>query len=108
MFFFTFFPLISYGEIKRAATLADDNEVITPFMLSDKIKGVVSALQVGDDKTTPLKSMMEKAERSLILKALNRHNGNVTRTAAEIGISRVALQKKMKKYRLREKETGNY
>jgi two-component system response regulator HupR/HoxA len=90
------------NEIKRAATLADDNEIITPSMLSDKIKGVVFALQAGDDKPAPLKAMIEKVERSLILKALNRHNGNVTRTAVEIGISRVALQKKMKKYRLRE------
>ena len=97
------------NEIKRAAALADDNEIITPFILSDKIKGVVSELQVGDDKTTslgfkpqPMKTMMEKVERSLIKKALKRNGGNVTRTAIDLNISRVTLQKKMKKYRLRE------
>jgi two-component system, NtrC family, nitrogen regulation response regulator NtrX len=33
--------------------------------------------------------------------ALKRHGGNITRTAGELGISRIALQKKVKELGLR-------
>jgi len=36
-----------------------------------------------------------------IAKVLREHNGNVSRAAQALGISRVALQKKMKEYGLR-------
>lgn len=85
------------NEIKRAVALVDDKEIITPEMLSDRIKGVVSELQLDDEENIPLKDMMKKVERRLLLKALKRNNRNVTKTAEKLGISRVTLQKKIKK-----------
>ena len=40
-------------------------------------------------------------EVHFIAKVLSEHNGNVSRAAQALGISRVALQKKMKEYGLR-------
>jgi len=43
-----------------------------------------------------------RLERDLILRSLGQENGNVTRTARLLDISRKALQLKMKEYRLRD------
>jgi DNA-binding NtrC family response regulator len=40
-------------------------------------------------------------EAQYISEVLHRHDGNVSRAAAALGVSRVALQKKMKRYGLR-------
>ena len=47
------------------------------------------------------KGSAEVTERSAILDALKEHQGNVTRTAKALGISRATLQNKMKRYGLR-------
>ncbi|MGF1464636.1 MAG: sigma-54-dependent transcriptional regulator [Sandaracinaceae bacterium] len=45
---------------------------------------------------TPLKAMVEETERALILKALAHHKGHITNTAADLGLERSHLYKKMK------------
>ena len=49
-----------------------------------------------------LKNLSEEAESNAIIRALTKTGGNVTRAARLLGISRVTLQKKMKKYQLRD------
>ena len=44
----------------------------------------------------PLKEMMEAVERDLITRALQHHEGHVTNTAADLGLERSHLYKKMK------------
>ena len=46
----------------------------------------------------------EELERDLIVKALEKTDGNVTRAAQLLGISRKGLQNKMKEYELRDTE----
>src|SRR4051812_18412207 len=48
--------------------------------------------------TNRLKEATAKLETQLIQEALSRLSGNVKRTAADLGISDVALWKKLKKY----------
>ena len=43
-------------------------------------------------------------ERDLIVKALDETQGNVTRAATLLGISRKGLQNKMKEFKLRDEE----
>ena len=47
-----------------------------------------------------LDSARQHGERQRILQALSRHDNNRTRTARELGISRVALYKKLRKFGL--------
>ena len=51
--------------------------------------------------TSDLRDARTAFEVQFIAKVLREHNGNVSRAAQALGISRVALQKKMKEYGLR-------
>ena len=48
--------------------------------------------------------MVETFERDFILRALRRHNSNITRAAAEMGLHRQQLQQKIRELGLREGE----
>ncbi|MCA9602824.1 MAG: sigma-54 dependent transcriptional regulator [Polyangiales bacterium] len=52
----------------------------------------------------PLKEMLEEAERDLIQRALEHNKGHVTNTAAELGLERSHLYKKMKALGIRDRE----
>lgn len=41
---------------------------------------------------------LESVEKTVIIKALKKHGGNVSRTAAELGLTRAALYRRMEKY----------
>jgi len=45
---------------------------------------------------TPLRSIMDEVERDLITRALEHHQGHITNTAADLGLERSHLYKKMK------------
>ncbi len=55
---------------------------------------------------TPLKRMMEAVERDLILRALEHHRGHITNTAADLGLERSHLYKKMKALDIRRESRG--
>ena len=48
---------------------------------------------------------LEETEKQLIIKSLKVHGGNRTKAAAELGISRRTLHRKLNEYGLHEKET---
>ena len=50
---------------------------------------------------------LEETEKQLIIKSLKMHGGNRTKAAAELGISRRTLHRKLNEYGLHEKETTN-
>ena len=45
---------------------------------------------------TPLREMVEEAERDLVLRALEHHQSHITKTAADLGLERSHLYKKMR------------
>ncbi len=51
---------------------------------------------------TPLREMLETAERDLILRALELRDGHVTKTAADLGLERSHLYKKMRALGIRK------
>ncbi len=51
----------------------------------------------------PLREMMEDVERELIGRALEHHNGHVTKTASDLSLERSHLYKKMKALGIRQK-----
>ena len=116
------------NEIERAVALATDAETITVAQLSPSLKtievsdraatGIRSALgPEGEDHgsgspsqalseriprtTTPLQDARGAYEARYISQVLGEHGGNVSHAALALRVSRVALQKKMKKYGLR-------
>ncbi len=102
------------NEIERAAALALDGEVIGLAHVSAKLRaledrsaapGATSEERPGATQpaatTSDLRDARTAFEVQFIVKVLGEHNGNVSRAAQALGISRVALQKKMKEYGLR-------
>jgi Nif-specific regulatory protein len=94
------------NEIERAVALAPEGEPIGPAHLSAKLHQTSAA------PTTPAEGQAGKTgadlreartafEIQFISKVLGEHDGNVSHAAKALGISRVALQKKMKEYGLR-------
>jgi transcriptional regulator with PAS, ATPase and Fis domain len=55
----------------------------------------------GDDGKGPLRRARAAFEADFIAKVLQEHQGNVSRAAVALGLSRASLQKKMKEYALR-------
>ncbi len=53
---------------------------------------------------TPLEAMVREAERDLVLRALEHHQGHMTRTAEGLGLERSHLYKKMKALGIRRTE----
>jgi DNA-binding NtrC family response regulator len=51
---------------------------------------------------TPLREMLEKIERDLITRALRHRDGHVTKTAADLGLERSHLYKKMRALGIRK------
>jgi two-component system response regulator HupR/HoxA len=47
-----------------------------------------------------LKEMVEELEKSVLIRTLEKHGGNKTKVAEELGLSRNGLMKKMNRYRL--------
>ncbi|MEO0653202.1 MAG: helix-turn-helix domain-containing protein, partial [Planctomycetota bacterium] len=62
------------------------------------------ALSVGGEEPPPIEGDLRAAvadfEQRAILRALERHQGNKSRAASDLGISRFALQRKLDKYGL--------
>jgi two-component system NtrC family response regulator len=52
------------------------------------------------------KAMVESFERSFLLRKLRENNGNVSRTAAAIGMVRQSLQQKIRELGLRSEDWG--
>ena len=91
------------NEIQRAITLAENGESITQEMLSDSVKVDQSLLSSLVDSSGTLKELTESLEKLYITEKLNDNNWNITHTAKALGLSRVGLQKKIRRYGLKHK-----
>ena len=87
------------NEVRRAAILADG--VILPDHLSERVR------RPGDDgedgpspaeRGTTLPDLVRELEEREIRRALRQSQGNKSRTAELLGLSRFALQRKLEKY----------
>ncbi|MBW2222588.1 MAG: sigma-54-dependent Fis family transcriptional regulator, partial [Deltaproteobacteria bacterium] len=80
------------NEIERAATMANESELIFPEHLSDHIREVQhNPSEIGQSlvkRKGKLSEMVEELERKVIEDALIHHQGNKTKAASEIGLSR--------------------
>ncbi len=89
------------SEMRRVVVL-DENGVLTADHLSPAIRGAARSeapRAAGGEGT--LKDRMERYEKELLRDVLDRHGGNVTKTARYLGLSRWGLHKKLDKHGLR-------
>jgi len=95
------------NEIERAVALTPAGEPLSPEIFSDSVRGMESTPGSGtieEAAATGHKTLREARdafEARYIAAALDRHDGNVSRTAENLGISRVMLQRKLKDLGLR-------
>jgi hydrogenase-4 transcriptional activator len=99
------------NEVQRVVARAEDGAVITPEQLSPELRhmgapvtpaGTVTSINgaSGPSVTVPLQNVtladaLAEVERRMIGEALRRHNGNISRAARELGLTRRGLYLKL-------------
>jgi two-component system, NtrC family, response regulator HydG len=78
--------------IERAVIMADDS-VLQP---QDLIFSPIESLSAPD--TEPAEMKLSSVEKNTILKVIEKHNGNITKAAKELGLTRTALYRRLSKY----------
>lgn len=79
------------NKIERALILADNNTISVQDL------DILDFEDVLENDENPLSEM----EKNAIEKALFKHNGNISKTAEELGLSRAALYRRIEKYDLK-------
>ncbi|MBD1366001.1 sigma-54-dependent Fis family transcriptional regulator [Mucilaginibacter sp. ZT4R22] len=79
--------------IERAVIMADDH-VLRPDDLIFSILETPGETLTEDDSNIPLSAM----EKNAILRVIEKHSGNITRAAKELGLTRTALYRRLSKY----------
>ncbi len=90
------------NEIRRMVALAKDGEYLTTEVLSPAILSVPSRARGITPPGKTLKEKVEGLEKQVVGEVLSRHRWNQSRAANELGLSRVGLANKIKRYGLAE------
>jgi len=99
------------NEIQRTVARAEDGAVITPEQLSPELKRTsspttpsaasIASMPAPNVQTTgTLAEALAEVERRMIADALRRHNGNISRAARELGLTRRGLYLKLERHDL--------
>ncbi len=101
------------NEIQRIIARAEDGNTITPDHLSPELRRVTTPHAPQSAGVTPINSVnvstagmtlqeaVDELERKIISEAMNRHNGNISRVARELGLTRRGLYLKLERLQLR-------
>ena len=87
------------NEIYRMVALAD-GPLLSADTLSPRVRGSGPVPPATTHGTGSLREQVEAVEARVLAEALERHRGNRTRVAAELGLSRVGLRAKLARYGL--------
>jgi serine/threonine-protein kinase PknK len=87
------------NEVTRAAAFS--GLTVTLADLSPHVRASSDAGAMIDERDgMRLRPRVERLERTLIREAMTRHDGNQTKAAKALGLSRFGLQKKIRRYRI--------
>jgi transcriptional regulator with PAS, ATPase and Fis domain len=86
------------NEIERAMAMADDGKTIELWNLSERIRSKSTCHPHPSKMQGTLKEMVEGMEKALLLQMLEQYQGNKTKIASHLGLSRFGLIKKMRRY----------
>ena len=84
-------------EIERAVTFCDQDGVILPRHFSDDL---ISSTEVARGPLRPIAAVIEDVEKELIKEAMKKFNGNKSKAARSLGLSRRGLINKIQRYRI--------
>ncbi len=80
--------------IERAVIMGDGPVITAKDLIFSPIESVVEPVDDGGD----LK--LSAVEKSTILRVIEKHNGNISRAAKELGLTRTALYRRLSKYNI--------
>lgn len=78
--------------IERAVIMADGDVLEAKDLLFSPIESTMAA------ETDTSETKLSDVEKNTILKVIEKHNGNITRAAKELGLTRTALYRRLSKY----------
>ena len=84
------------NEVQRLVIQADDGAVLTPELLSPRVRQIETVLLSAGAAKGSLKEMVDQVERHILIEALREHGNNKTAAAKTLGITREGLHKKLK------------
>jgi two-component system, NtrC family, response regulator HupR/HoxA len=92
------------NEIRRMVALTKDGEYLTTQTMSPGLLAAVPRKLASNNRFSPeggtLKDQVESLEKHIVAEALARHRWNQSRAADELGLSRVGLANKIRRYSL--------
>jgi Nif-specific regulatory protein len=86
------------NEVQRLVITCDEGGFIQPEHLSPRIRQVEGIVDRVGPRGGTLREQLEQVERYLLRECLRDHDGNKTRAAVQLGITREGLHKKLAKY----------
>lgn len=89
------------GEVQAALVHAEEGMPVTAGDLSAHVAQSSTAVASGTTKRPTLKQQLDKKEREIIAESLHRHGGRIASAAAEMGITRQGLAKKIDRLGIR-------
>ena len=81
--------------IERAVIMADDNILRANDLIFSPIESAYNAAE-----SEPAEMKLSAVEKNTILKVIEKHNGNITKAAKELGLTRTALYRRLSKYEI--------
>lgn len=79
--------------IERAVIMADDSVLKADDLLFSSLESSINNELAVDDNI-----QLSTLEKNAILRVIEKHNGNITRAAKELGLTRTALYRRLSKY----------
>jgi two-component system, NtrC family, response regulator HupR/HoxA len=100
------------NEIRRMVALAKDDSYLTTSMMSPTLLAAAARKSFGIEAGfapagNTLKEKIESLEKHVVQGALARHKWNRSRVAEELGLSRVGLANKIRRYGLNDQQNGS-
>lgn len=80
--------------IERAVIMMDGEALQAKDLIFSPVENAVN------DEEGPDSMRLDEVEKHTILKVIEKHNGNITRAAKELGITRTALYRRLSKYEI--------
>ena len=93
------------NEVRRMVALAENGEFLSPKHLSHDLQKLLPQDRADDlnaflNGGGTLKDLVERMEKRIVTEALRRNKWNHSKVARELGLSRVGLANKIKRYQL--------
>lgn len=82
--------------MERAVIMSEGNQLTADDIIFSPIEGTPQVTENEEATHTNLQAV----ERNTILKVIDKHNGNISRAAKELGLTRTALYRRLNKYEI--------